>query len=410
MLQRDAGRSTHGRPAFVAGNGPSLTASIERIREFREQIVLFSCGTTTSSLIKAGLRPDIHVEVERASETQDWITAATTQEDRDAMILLGLNTVHPDVYGLFPNRGMAMKPSDLGTAYVEGRVSRTGKVMQLDNCNPTVGNCATALAAQMGFEEVYLVGMDFGFPDGDKHRSKLSIHYKMKEEDQEELGFSVDSEREIKTAPGNFGTTVCTNALYIAAGKAEEHVVADHPRMTCAHVSAGLKIEGTRAMRPDEIKLDNAPFDTKAVAAQIVERAFARDGLRALDRGDTERVFSGTADALAELEAIAAVDIDTVEAGLDVLKRLHDRIVALVSHDGDEYSQLILKGSVNVFSLLLAQALHRTRDAAQNVEIYRDCRDRFLAFCRLARTRVSGDMLRLDERRRDLEAMLSHAP
>ena len=57
-------------------------------------------------------------------------------------------------------------------------------------------------------------------------------------------------------------------------------------------------------------------------------------------------------------------------------------------------------------SLLLAQALHRTRDPERNLTLYRDCRGLFLSFCRMARTIVSSDLLTPDERRRDLLAKL----
>ena len=406
VLRRGEQPDTRGRPAFIVANGPSLDESLECIREFRDCVVLISCGTTLGSLIKAGIRPDIHVEMERAGWVQEWIRLATSQEDRDEMIILGLNTVHPAVYRLFPWAGMTMKPNDVGTAYVEGRVSFTGEVVQLPECNPTVANCATSLAAELGFEEVYLFGFDFGFPDGEKHHSELSIHYDVKVEQRGELGLYLADDSKNITGQGNFGGTVATTTLFVKDAQSVARVVAAHPGMTCVHTGAGLKIEGTHPVRPHEVRLENAPFDTQAVARSIVDQSFGLDGLRAPDPSDVEAVFSRTAEALAELEGIAGGEVRTVQEGLDVLAGMHRLVLTLLCDDRDRYVGAMLKGSVAVFSLLLAQALHRTRDPERNLTLYRDCRGLFLSFCRMARTIVSSDLLTPDERRRDLLAKL----
>ena len=261
VLQRDARAAIGGRPAFIVANGPSLDASLECIREFRDQVVLFSCGTTLGSLMKAGIRPDIHVEMERDGEMEEWIAAATSQDDREQMIVLGLNVVHPATYALFPRSGMAMKPNDVGTAYVEGRMSLTEKLVHLHECNPTVANTATALAAQLGFEEVYLFGLDFGFSDGEKHHSELSIHYDVRAEKQGELGLYLADAAHNVTGPGNFGGTVGTTTLWVKSAKSVAKVVAAHPAMNCVNTAAGLKIEGTNPVRPQAVRLENAAFD-----------------------------------------------------------------------------------------------------------------------------------------------------
>lgn len=407
VLRCGAQTETRGRPAFIVANGPSLDESLACIREFRDRVVLFSCGTTLGSLMKAGIRPDIHVEMERDGEMQEWISAATTEEDRGQMIVLGLNVVHPAVYKLFSRRGMAMKLNDVGTDYVVGRMNLNGGVVQLQDCNPTVANTAIALAAKLGFEEVYLFGVDFGFPDGEKHHSQLSIHYDVKSEKQGELGLYLPDDAHNITGQGNFGGRVTTTSFWVKAAGSVAQVVAAHPEMTCVNTGAGLKIEGTHPVHPDAVRLENATFDTRAAARRIVDNAFGLDRSLVPDRSDAEAVFSRTAEALVDLERIAAAEVATLQEGLDVLARMHRLTLALLRDDRDRYVGAMLKGSVGVFSLLLGQALHRTRDAERNLTLYSDCRDFFLSFCRMARTIVSSDLLTPDERRRDLVAKLA---
>lgn len=407
LLQGSAGKTTRGKPAFIVANGPSLDASLECLRLWRDHMVLFSCGTTLGSLMKAGIRPDVHVEMERDSEMREWIAAATTPEDRAAMIGLGLNTVHPDVFGLFPTHGAAMKANDVGTAYVSGRVSRSGTVLELNNCNPTVANCATAMAAEMGFEDIYLVGVDFGFPDGDKHHSELSIHYDVRDDDQAALGMSsADHEQNIKL-PGNLGGTVTTTELYKRSGAVLERSLMRHPGIKCFNVGEGLRIRDARPVRTEDVHLDNEAFDTRAAAKAIVAKAFSTDGLKSVQRADAEAVLAKTAEALERLEEVAGIDVQSVQDGLEVLSLMHEYVGALVAHPRDGYVGLMLRGSVGVFTLLLGQALHRTGDPQRNLELYGECRDLFLAFCGAARSRAETDMLASDERRRNLEAILA---
>jgi hypothetical protein len=407
VLQGSAGEAARGVPLFIAANGPSLDDALDVIRRCRDQMVLMSCGTSLGSLMKAGIRPDIHVEMERDSEMGEWIEAAATPADRAEMIVLGLNTVHPDTFALFPAQGMALKSNDLGTAWVADRVSRDGRVLALANCNPTVANTATSMAAEMGFEEIYLVGADFGFPAGEKHHSALSIHYDVRDEHQAALGISQADDARNVFAEGNHGGLVKTTATYQRAAGYVAGVVASHPSLTLFNLGAGLKIDGARPLRPEQVDLGNRHVDTKAAAAAVVFRAFGRDGLGAVDPHVVARALKVASQALLDLEAIAARDVDSVRGGLGVLEGMHFRVRALLHDPDTTYAGRLLAGSVAMFSLTMAQALHRTLDAGRNLDLYHGCRDFFLSFARAARARCAADLLTPDERPRNLEAKLA---
>lgn len=46
-----------------------------------------------------------------------------------------------------------------------------------------------------------------------------------------------------------------------------------------SHIDTDLN-KGMRPVRPHDVRLENAPFDTRAVAAAIAERAFGFDDFR----------------------------------------------------------------------------------------------------------------------------------
>ena len=111
------------KPAFIVANGPSLDDALDTLRRHRDRVVLFSCGTALGSLRKAGLKPDFHVEMERSRPVVEWLTGSTEPNFRDGISLLALNTVHPEVFRLFGRAGMALKPNDLGTAWLLDHVA-----------------------------------------------------------------------------------------------------------------------------------------------------------------------------------------------------------------------------------------------------------------------------------------------
>ncbi len=53
-------------PVLLVGNGPSLDSHVNFIRQHQADSIIISCGTALSSLAKVGIKPDFHVEMERA--------------------------------------------------------------------------------------------------------------------------------------------------------------------------------------------------------------------------------------------------------------------------------------------------------------------------------------------------------
>ena len=58
-------------PVFVVGNGPSLDMAIDTLKKLQDNVIILSCGSALSALHKAGIRPDIHVQVERTKLVPD---------------------------------------------------------------------------------------------------------------------------------------------------------------------------------------------------------------------------------------------------------------------------------------------------------------------------------------------------
>jgi len=408
VLQDDA--SPHGqyvdKPAFVVANGPSLDRAVDFLREHRDRAVIFSCGSALGSLTKAGIKPDFHVEMERSRPVIEWIESSTTAADREGVVLLTLNTVHPDVLELFERRGMAMKANDVGTQYLSRYFAPASRVIDFGDCNPTVANAALAYASAFGFSEVYLFGLDLGFSAGDQHHSVLSKHYDVKRSEEHTLGlYSHDGEHN-STAPGNFGGEIVTTPVYLAARATMERVVSANPRMRCFNTSEGLRIDGAEPILIDDIGLPSEPFDAAETAREIFERCFRLEGLGPLQIEDVRQVADGSLAGLEDLRRIAAQPAGTRSGGMDVLAGLRRAVETMFAAAELRTSATLLSGSVSLFCVLLAQALHRFEDEDRSVALYRECLERFSAFLEAAEIIVRTSLLDTDTRTRELEKKL----
>jgi hypothetical protein len=396
-------------PAFLVANGPSLDGAVDFIREHRDRAVVFSCGTALGSLARAGIKPDFHVEMERSRPVVEWIENSTTAEEREGVTLLALNTVHPEVFDLFGRRGMAMKAADVGARYLAGCFAPDARVADFGDCNPTVANAALAHVAALGFHEVYLFGLDLGFPAGDRHHSALSTHYDVLESDAHALGVYRRDGGHNRPAPGNFGDEIVTTPVYLAARAALERVLGTHPALRCHNASAGLRIGGAEPVRLGEIVLDSAPVTPPERAAELFERYYHRDGLTAGRRPGIEEVVEGLRVGIERLRSAAARPVPSKREGLSRLAELHAVVRELESEPGRGTSAALLRGSVAIFSVLLSQALHRFRDEARAVALYARSLERFGDFLEGAEAIGETSLLATDRRTRKLGDLLNGA-
>lgn len=192
-------------PVFIVGSGPSLDADIEYIRKWRDHVLLMSCGTSLGILLKHGLKPDIHTEVENGELTWTILSKLSETYDLHGIILAASLTVDPRVPALFDRRWFFFRG-----ALSSSRILM-GQHKSLSACEPTVSNTSFAVATNLGFRTVYLFGVDCGYPEeGGQHHSKDSIYY------GEDAPYDDDflKRRHNRLVPGNFGGVFRTTSVF----------------------------------------------------------------------------------------------------------------------------------------------------------------------------------------------------
>lgn len=233
------------KPIVVVGNGPSLDDDIDLLAKCQGKCIIMACGTAFSALCHHNIKADIYVAVERIPEVyESLLEIADHREFFMDTICMALEVVSPKVFNLFKHKILLVKMHELVPRWlIKNQKNLTGNIFLINRTNPLVSNFGVELASYLGFEEIYLLGIDNGSAS-DKNHSKYSMYfdenYNLKEMYQ---GMKLDNYTD--EAEGNFSGRVKTNFLFKFSVRVMEHSVASYSnRSKYYNCGNGMKIEG----------------------------------------------------------------------------------------------------------------------------------------------------------------------
>jgi hypothetical protein len=260
-------------PVFIVGNGPSLDNSFEYIKEYRDKVIVISCGTALRSLYKNDIRPDFHAEIEQNRATYDWITQIDDAEFLKQITLLSVNGIHPDTASLFKATLLCFKDGEASTYVFNNGLKKQGiQSASLAYAYPTVTNLVLNYTLKMGFKLFYLFGVDLGFIDINQHHSQHSSYYKA--DGSQAYNYQARHGGGVH-ATGNFRSMVYTKPEFDVSRKLLEQAIAKAGRkVEVYNCSDGVKINGTVTLRPENILLPEQEIDKQAAYLTMVEQAY----------------------------------------------------------------------------------------------------------------------------------------
>ncbi len=256
-----AGRSfrlLEGRPrlerpelAAIVGAGPSLDEALETLHRIRDRVLLFSCGTSLRPLLRNGLVPDFHCELENVPEVFDVVGETAQYGDLRRVTLVASATIDPRVPPLFGDsilffRDAVSSTQILGSGY---RI--------LPGCAPTCVNLGLATALYMGFTRLALFGTDCGVRLGGKVHADGTIY--------RDIGMWQDKDRAREhpiELEGNFGGVVRTDWVYDACRLMLTGSIRAH-RVNVVNCSDGALIPGARPCVPESFAVSGPPVDRR---------------------------------------------------------------------------------------------------------------------------------------------------
>lgn len=332
--------------AFVIGSGPSLDELLPIIEEYKDRAVIISCGTALTVLARKGIKPDFHVEIERTDLTYEFMADPKHRDFIKDIPLLLIPAIPPGVFELTNRPLMLLKFVDAGT-----QLTDIDNTFPRFSTGPTVTNCGTDFCVRMGIKNVYLMGVDVGYPAEGPHHSTLS-HYYDEEHASENLA---DAVKQTDAAcarrlpvPGNFGDEVHSTEIFIQARDLLSYSVLQfHRQSTVYNMNRGAAIRGTTPLRPEDFHIEPSPSTKQATIAALLE-CFTTDYENDPDRNIANLV-----------EQMDAVVMDAHQILIREFKSILEVCDALA--DFEQYLNAPKHAKTAVFPMLRGSMLHMTR-------------------------------------------------
>lgn len=261
--------------AVIVGAGPSLDESIETLHDIRDRIVLFSSGTALRPLLRNGLVPDFHCEIENVPEVVDVLQRASAYGDLSQIKLIASATVDPRVPPMFAESFFFFRDS------VSSTLLLGSKFHVLSGAAPTCVNTSMAAALSLGFTDFILVGTDCGIRPGGHHHASDTVYRDVglyKETADRKARYPIEVE-------GNFGGIALTDWIYDACRRMLAEAIRVFA-LSVVNCSDGALIPGARPMVLDAVEIAGPPVDREKFIADL-KRSFRRFGAAEI-LGDTD--------------------------------------------------------------------------------------------------------------------------
>lgn len=372
-------------PAFVVGNGPSLDGLLETLKQQQHHAIIISCGSTLGTLYKAGIVPDIHVEMERTDATTQMLLEITDEQYRKKIPILGLNTVPPESLALFKRAGVATKSNDPGEYIMQSIFGK--KMPSLILSNPTCTNTGLSFAIELGFKEIYLAGVDLGMKSETQRHASLS-QYNDKTSKTLNSVQHQDAGLEVK---GNFVDVVKTTQILDTSRANMEVAAKNNPHIKISNLSDGAFIDGTHPLPKEELSISATKPDN--IVDQLIDHCFELPNMEEwIDtKKATEAYVQHTLDYLKNLSMLK-----NPKTQKDVQDEL-DRVLLEVNAMKDTYpvSYWLLMGTVQNYFTLINRICLSSEDTRTMQENYRYCLTMFDQLLHECRKLLKNNLLRL---------------
>jgi hypothetical protein len=244
--------------AVIVGAGPSLDEAIETLHRIRDKVVLFSAGTALRPLLRQGLTPDFHCELENGAQVVEVIEEARRHGDLSPVRLIASSTVDPRVPGLFGETILFHRDSVSSTRILRGEHA------PISGSAPTCVNTALSAAAHLGFTDFLLFGTDCGVRPGMSDHAEGTIYRDVEKWRRN----PVQRGRYPLELEGNFGGIALTDWVYDASRRMLMDLIAAY-RLNVVNCSDGAVISGATPRVPEAVEVGGPVIDRSAVAAEI---------------------------------------------------------------------------------------------------------------------------------------------
>ncbi|MGN1357152.1 MAG: 6-hydroxymethylpterin diphosphokinase MptE-like protein [Succinivibrionaceae bacterium] len=261
-------------PLIIVGNGPSLDQDLPLLKKYEKKAVILACGTAYSSLCRCGIKADIYVAVERIANVYDALMAITDhREYLDDTLCIAPDVVHPKTLSLFKHIVLGFKVNEVMPRWLTAIGVLPGfKTYTLFNCiNPLVSNMGLRTASLLGFNSIYLLGVDNGTADKGNAHSRFSMYYDKDgnlKKGYENMTLNYNDE----FYPGNFRESVSTNSLFKTSIRVMNECVVEYPSIRYYNCSDGARVIGMEPVHFADLNWETRPDVDKKAVREFIEK------------------------------------------------------------------------------------------------------------------------------------------
>lgn len=342
-------------PVFVIGNGPSLDAAIPYIKKYRNKAFLISCGSGISALHKAGIKPDVCVAIERTKAVADFFGLLNDDDYLKDILFISSDVVHPDCMNYFSHSILTFKQDEAMYMLCAQNFSEMEKFKAMTHINPLVGNIGLALSVYLGFDNIYMFGLDNGYKTKEHHHSKHSAYYDKEGNAIRNLTELVSSHNEF-VVPGNYGCDIISNAFFATSANVMSELLKEYEG-ECFNCSDGAFVKGAMPLHLHELKFDNDDVNSAEIIKTLLNERSEPLGICIDEIKNCFGVpmFFEVVDNIIEH---LNVQVNTRDGFLDIMQQIQEYIIQLIDA-GYAHIYRFLSGTITYTFSMLVLFLYR---------------------------------------------------
>lgn len=248
-------------PVVLVASGPSLMDQLDWLKENQVNLNIVAAGSSLGALIKANIRPDVVVFLERDADVYnvlcDLLAEGFSLEDITAYVS---STIDPRVPLLFNEAVFFHRPVAAATGLFPSDQCAT-----LPISGPHVINAALEVLLILGVQEVLLIGADFSALKREIPRAQGALGYSPR-------NFAIP-------VLGNNARTVFSEAGLLHTAYLLNRIVASAPELQVVRIGEGIVLDSIKTIEYSPelmVQFGRAPLGLKSVSTLMPESSFSK--------------------------------------------------------------------------------------------------------------------------------------
>ncbi|GAA6134921.1 hypothetical protein NBRC116188_17110 [Oceaniserpentilla sp. 4NH20-0058] len=325
----------------IVGAGPSLDDYIISIKQKRDKLIIISCGSSLESLLKNGITPDFHFELEFLNLASSMIKELSKEHKLSDIDLLCSFEGNPGYSKYFRNTFQFVQETNELVNNIDAKyILRFGGL--------TCTNGASALFTRICKNDMLFFGMDFAFTHGEHHaKDNISNKTVFNEEFKAFEGFGEKLKKTgVLEAEDVHGEILATNPSFNSARFLLQRMIS-LSNSTYYNCSNGANIEGSEYLSVEALnsKLDESPIVSERFT--LTTDVFDSDEIHNISKSILETSFDVSRQYLENIKLFK--DISREDACIRIINIVKSTNLQLVNRVGQSRSIM----SINRLPLLL---------------------------------------------------------